>query len=312
MIYIVGAGYMAREYAQVLKSLGEEFLVIGRSEKSVNDLKVELDIQTIAGGLSDFIKSAPPVPEFAIVCTPIDSLATITMELLSFGVRKILVEKPGALSATALLEIKKKANFENSTVLIGYNRRFYQSTLALEEHLKNENLIAANFEITEWSHVIEEFPCADSVKQKWVLANTSHVIDLVIHVTGHFKELVSFSSGRLLWHDSASRFVGSGVSENGVLISYHGYWDGPGRWSAEFVTTKNRYIFSPMEKLQVQKIGSVAVETDEKIDYSIDEQFKPGLYLQTVAFLNGNDEKLCSINEQLQSFPIYEKIANYN
>ena len=39
--------------------------------------------------------------------------------------------------------------------LIGYNRRFYQATLALEEKLKEEELVAANFEITEWSHRIE-------------------------------------------------------------------------------------------------------------------------------------------------------------
>lgn len=302
---------MAQEYVKVLKALDEKFLVIGRSKKSVESLKSEFGIEAISGGLNEFLKECPPIPDFAIVCTPIDTLTSITLELLSFGIKNILVEKPGSLSLKDLTAIKEKSQLKKSQVSIGYNRRFYQATLALEEKLKNEDLIAANFEITEWSHVIDDFSYDNSVKQRWILSNTSHVIDMVMHITGQFKELVSFTSGNLPWHCSASRFVGSGVCENDVLISYCGYWDGPGRWSVEFVTTKNRYIFKPMEKLQVQKIGSVNVEFDKTVDYSTDEQFKPGLYLQTLAFLNKQNGKLCTIDEQIEAFPIYQKIGNY-
>ena len=311
MIYIIGAGYMAREYARVLIALDESFLVIGRGEKSVELLKAELGTDVVSGGLSKFIASKGEVPDSAIVCTPVDSLAAITMELLSFGVKKILLEKPGALLVSELLNINEKSKQENSNVLIGYNRRFFQATIALEKHLEKEQLIASNFEITEWSHRLIDDPSPDSVKQKWVLANTSHVIDLVMHVTGQFKELATFTSGSLSWHDSASRFVGSGISDKGILISYSGYWDGPGRWSVEFITTENRYIFSPMEKLQVQRLGSVSVEFDELVDYTLDEEFKPGLYLQTKSFISNVHDKFCTIDEQVASFSIYNKIAKY-
>lgn len=302
---------MAREYSRVLKALNETFLVIGRGEKSVNQLRSELDVEAVSGGLSHFIEQNKQTPETAIVCTPVETLAIVTMELLRFGVKKILLEKPGSLSEQELKAMKTLASENNATVLIGYNRRFYQSTLALEEKLKEEKLVAANFEMTEWSHVIADDNSPEVVKQKWVLANSSHVIDLVMYITGQFKELASFSSGSLSWHDSASRFVGSGVSDNGVLISYCGYWDGPGRWSAEFITTKNRYIFRPMEKLQVQKVGSVAIEFDDSIDYALDEKYKPGLFLQVTSFLSDDYRKFCSLEEQITSFLIYEKIANY-
>ena len=311
MIYIIGAGYMAREYARVLKALDEKFIIIGRSEKSVSKLNFELEVEVVAGGLTQFLLGNNQTPDCAIVCTPVEILASITMELLTFGVKKILIEKPGALSVQELNEIKKLEAEKNSTVLIGYNRRFYQAILALEEKLIEEELIAANFEITEWSHLIEKDLCSDSVKQNWVLANTSHVIDLVMHIAGQFKELATFTAGSLSWHDSASRFVGSGVSSRGVLISYCGYWDGPGRWSAEFVTTQHRYIFRPLEKLQVQKIGSVVIDFDEQINYTLDEIFKPGIYLQTTAFLEGNHQKLCTIEEQIESFKIYNQIGSY-
>lgn len=302
---------MAHEYARVLKALKKNFLVVGRGEASANKLKSDLDVEVFSGGLVHFLSENKQVPDFAIVCTPVDSLAANTMDLLAFGVKKILIEKPGALSIEELDEIKGLEVEKNATVLIGYNRRFYQATLALEEKLKEEELIAVNFEITEWSQRIEDEPYVDMVKQRWVLANTSHVIDLVMHIAGQFKELKAFTTGSLAWHKSAARFVGAGLSDRDVLISYFGYWDGPGRWSAEFITTKNRYIFRPIEKLQIQKIGSLAIEFDNTVDYSIDEHFKPGLYLQTEAFLSEYNAKLCSIDEQLLAFSIYNDIANY-
>jgi predicted dehydrogenase len=311
MIYIVGAGYMAREYSRVLKALKERFIVIGRGEETVDKLKSELNIDSVSGGLSNFLLNNKQVPDCAIICTPVETLASITKELLTFGVKKILIEKPGAISIQELNEIKVLEAEKSATVLIGYNRRYFQATLALEEKLKEEELVAANFEMTEWSHIIENEPCSDCVKQRWVLANSSHVIDLVLHIAGQFKEITTFTSGSLDWHKSAARFVGSGVSEKGILISYCGYWDGPGRWSAEFITTKNRYILRPMEKLQVQALGSVSVKFDENVDYELDEKFKPGLYLQTIAFLSKDHHKLCSLDEQISSFSVYNDIANY-
>lgn len=312
MIYLVGAGYMAREYSKVLLSLNEPFVVIGRGESAVQGLIQELGVNAVSGGLTKYLNENDSIPAAAIVCAPVEFLPSIAIELIEFGVKKILLEKPGALSIGELKQIKAKADSFGSLVLIGYNRRFYQSTIALRERLKNETLIASNFEMTEWAHLIADEPYANEVKQKWVLANTSHVIDLVTFITGGFKELSSYFSGSLPWHDKASRFVGSGISESGVLISYCGYWDGPGRWSAEFVTTENRYIFRPMEKLQIQKLGSVSINYDESIDYSLDSQFKPGLYLQTSSFLSNAPENFCSLDEQISNFSTFEKIANYS
>lgn len=312
MIYIVGAGYMAREYSKVLQSMSEPFIVIGRGSSAVKELIDDLGVEAISGGLTKYLSENHMVPDAAIVCTPVETLASMTIELIEFGVRKILLEKPGALSIEDLEKIKRRAADVNALVVIGYNRRFYQSTISLKERLKKETLIAANFEMTEWSHIIEAESCEAEVKQKWVLANTSHVIDLVTHIVGNFKELSTYSSGSLPWHNKSSRFVGSGRSDKGILISYCGYWDGPGRWSAEFVTTQSRYIFRPMEKLQVQKLGSVAMDFDESIDYSLDKKFKPGLYLQASSFLSGDYINFCTLDEQISSFSFYEKIANYS
>ena len=66
-----------------------------------------------------------------------------------------------------------------------------------------------------------------------------------------------------------------------------------------------------MEILQVQKKGSVKINPVKNIDYDLDERFKPGLFLQTKAFLNGDYANFCSLEEQISSFEIYNRIANY-
>ncbi|WP_232060924.1 hypothetical protein [Vibrio taketomensis] len=66
-----------------------------------------------------------------------------------------------------------------------------------------------------------------------------------------------------------------------------------------------------MEKLQIQKLGSVAVEFVE-IDDSLDNEYKPGLYKQTEAFLSGDVSNLCTLSDQKQHIDLYSRIAGYN
>lgn len=312
MVYIFGAGYMGKEYARILHSLEKEFSIVGNSPKNVESLAGEYSVEGISGGYRQFLENKSFTGMKAINCLPVDALFESTLALIEAGFTSILLEKPGAMSVSELEQIKEAAKRAKSDVVIGYNRRFYQSTLALEKYLLNDPLTAVNFEITEWSHALANDNSAPEIKRKWIYANTSHVIDLVLFELGSVRQLSTFSAGGIDWHPSGARFVGAGISNNDVLISYMGYWDGPGRWSIDFVTKTRRYIFRPMEQLQIQELGSIQVEFDESIDYSLDEEFKPGLYLQTKAFLDSDFTRFCSIQEQIESFDIYAKIGNYS
>ncbi|MCW8877884.1 MAG: Gfo/Idh/MocA family oxidoreductase [Kangiellaceae bacterium] len=313
MILVVGAGYMAREYVRVLKALEQKVLVVGRGESKVKEIREEFNVEAVSGGLELFIKNnSNSAATHAIVCTPVETLSKVTLSLLKYGVKRILLEKPGGGSKEELEQIGKQASESEAEVYIGYNRRFYQSTIEAEKIIKSDGgLTGLSFEITEWSHVIENENVSDIVKQNWMIANTSHVIDLAFHIAGAPLNFSTYSSGKLDWHNSGSRFCGAGITESNTVFNYCGFWDGPGRWSIDFVTRKNRLIFKPMEKLQIQRVGSVAVEMLDNVDYDLDESFKPGLYLQTSAFLARDYSKLCSIEEQLKALSLYEKIANY-
>ena len=138
------------------------------------------------------------------------------------------------------------------------------------------------------------------------MANSSHVVDLAFFLGGKPARISSYKSGALKWHPKGSVFSGAGVSSSGALFSYSANWAAPGRWGVEIMTSKHRLIFRPLEKLQIQNIGSVSIE-EVPIDYKLEKEFKPGLYSQVRAFIS-NKKNIMTIDEQVKSLEYYNKI----
>ncbi len=65
-----------------------------------------------------------------------------------------------------------------------------------------------------------------------------------------------------------------------------------------------------MEKLQIQKRGEIQ-QSFVDIDYSLDEKYKPGLFLQAKYFLEIITEDFCPMEEQYEKYDLYKRIANY-
>jgi len=311
MIWLIGSGGMSVDYAMVLQAQKQEFIVIGRGDVSAAIFEGKTGEKVVIGGLSSFLAPSPEKPSSAIVSVGVEQLYDTTMALLEYGVKNILVEKPGGLETLEIEKLKIKSAEKNAHVFIAYNRRFYSSTIKAQELIALEGGVTSfNFELTEWSHVIENLDKPTTVLSKWFLANSTHVADMAFFLGGAPQEITCYTSGRLSWHPSASNFSGAGVSKGGALFNYGANWNSAGRWSVEVLTSENRYIFRPMESLMVQKRGSIKQEVVE-IDDDLDTRFKPGLYLQVEAFLNNHIERLCSLDEQLSLFPVYEEMASY-
>ena len=312
-LWLVGSGLMSIEYSKVLNGLKVNYIVIGRGEKSANFFKEKTNKGVATGGLSIFITKQTYIPKYAIVSVNVESLYETTIQLLNYGVKNILVEKPGALFKEQLLELEKLAINYNSNLFIGYNRRFLSSVIMMRKLIKSRNEIKSlHFEFTEWSHLIEKLDKSDLVLNNWFIANSTHVIDLAFFLAGNPIKIASFVSGTTSWYKRGSIFVGSGITERDALFSYGSNWKSPGRWSLYFCTDKNRYLFSPMEKLQIQNIGSVKREFVE-IDYEeliLDELYKPGLYIQVQKFISGDYKDLCTIKEQVEIMGVYEIMQN--
>lgn len=310
-ILLVGAGYMAKEYAKVLKALGQELTVIGRGKETAVDFEQTLKIPVVVGGIEDYIRASRIIPRHAIVTVDAQYLYDVTRKLLEAGVQNLLVEKPGALTITDIERLETTAEKRKSNVFIAYNRRFYSSTIKAKEMTKDDGgCLSFVFEFTEWSHIVKDLKKSEVEKTKWFVANSTHVVDLAFYLGGKPKEIQCFTSGRLDWHPSASIFAGAGITCAGALFSYSANWTSPGRWGVEVLTAKHRLILRPLEELRLQNLGSVDIERVELED-ELDKQYKPGLFRQTKSFLEGEHAHLKPLCEQVNDLKLYYRMAGY-
>lgn len=311
-VWLIGAGPMAQDYIKVLEGLNTNFIVVGRGQETAQKCEEATGCEVVIGGLESFLSDKPEVCSHAIVSVGVEKLYEATKVLLAYGIKNILVEKPAGLHRHEFEDLVSLTKEKNANVFVAYNRRFYAAVLNAQEIIKEDGGVTSfNFEFTEWGHVIAPLQKAEGVKEKWFLGNSTHVVDLAFFLGGKPKEICSFTNGNLDWHPAASVFSGAGKSDKNALFSYHANWESAGRWSVEVLTKEHRLILRPMEKLQIQKRGSIAQDFVESVDYALDEEYKPGLYLQTKIFLDNQSESFCTIEDQSKMLNIYNKIANY-
>jgi predicted dehydrogenase len=309
-LWLIGASPMAQDYARVLKALEVSFKVIGRGESSAKDFESALKIPVQTGGIETALQNEAP-PETAIVAVGIEQLAFVTTQLLRAGTKRVLLEKPGGMNLEELQNLQSEAQSKEAEVWLAYNRRFYQATRKAQEIiLADGGATSCHFEFTEWSHKIREIEGKTEIKAAWLLANSSHVIDLAFHLGGWPKDWQCWSSGTLDWHPASARFSGAGVTEQDVNFSYFADWEAPGRWGVEVLTRKNRLILRPMEQLQITPLGTVKVES-VPLEDRLDHDFKPGLYRQTEAFLQKDATNFCTLEKQVKHTELYSEMAGY-
>ena len=310
-LWLIGAGQMAQDYVQVLKALQTPFKVIGRGKDSAVTFESAMGISVQTGGIEKALQKEQP-SETAIVAVGVDQLASVSSKLLQAGTKRILLEKPGGMNLKELQKLLLEAQSQHAKVWLAYNRRFYEATRKAQEIIQEDGgVTSCHFEFTEWSHRIRELEGKTDIKAVWFLANSTHVVDLAFHLCGWPSSWQSWSAGTLDWHPAAARFSGAGVTEQGVLFSYFADWEAPGRWGVELLTRNNRIILRPMEQLQLIPLGSLQV-MPVNLDDRLDHVFKPGLYRQTEAFLNGDTVDFCTLQEQVEHTKLYSEMAGYS
>jgi predicted dehydrogenase len=309
-VVLFGAGPMAMDYAKVLKHLDTNFTVVGRSSAGTEKFQEQTGIAAIANGVSGWLGKGNTNAEYGIIAINCETLATAAIELMDAGIRKILLEKPAGLTAPEIHAVCEHAKKTDTRIFVAYNRRFYASVIEAKKLIADDGeVLSFNFEFTEWCDDIADKLKHSDTGKNWFLANSSHIVDMAFYLGGEPKELHTCTAGGNDWHPTATVFAGAGVTHSGALFSYQANWDAPGRWGVEVLTRKHRYIFRPVEKLQIIKHNSVTAESVD-IDDRLDLKFKPGLYQQTKSFLNEDSSApLLNIHEHYEkATTCYEKI----
>lgn len=304
---LVGAGNMSIQYAKVLEELKVDYSVISRGTDNAALFEEEMGRKVMVGGLEKKYESLVTKPTHAIVATNMESLESNALYLLEKEIKHLLIEKPGSVSARGFKNISNLSQVKESKTYIAYNRRFYSSVIEAEKRIQLDGgLKSFLFEFTEWGHYIKELEKSEFDLNNWFIGNSTHVIDMAFAFGGKPRELSSYVSGDSKWHPKGIIYTGAGITEKDILFSYHANWEAPGSWKLELLTNQYRYIFRPLEKLKIQKLGSLKVE-HVNIDDSLDIKFKAGIYEQVRAFLfsTTHSSRLLSINDALGMMDIY-------
>lgn len=311
-VLLFGPGEMGVEYFKVLKSLGVGICsVVGKSDLSIQKFYTQTGFDSTIHKFSSWKRGVNLKIQYAIVAVSIEELFKVVMDVMDFGIKRILVEKPGALTIKQIRTMRQRARQTRTKIYVAYNRRFYSSVLSAQKIIKKDGGVKSfHFEFTEWSHLVQNEVKNKDVKNKWFMSNSSHVVDLAFYLGGLPRRMHCHVAGSLDWHKSAAIFAGAGRTKSGALFSYHANWDAPGRWGVEIQTKNYRLIFRPLEELKLQRKASVEIEAVD-IDDALDKEYKPGLFLQTRAFLNGEAVNLKTLEEQVNDFEIYYQMANY-
>lgn len=311
---VIGAGKMGAAHLQALAALRPEALAAWAPSERRRETVEALGAQFFHGSLETALDVF--LPTHVIVASPVETLTPISLKVIAAGVRHLLVEKPVVLNSTEGALLRAAVEGNGVHLHVGYNRRFYSSIRTALQMIAGagEEIESITFEFNEVlpdpSGPVNHAP---AVRERWLLANSLHVIDSAMFPVGlPDLSLSSFvSSGALAWHPAGSAFVGSGLTVRGKPFAYHANWAGPGRWGFEWVTPSARYVFRPLEKLSIMKRGSFSLE-DIQLDDDLDRRFKPGVYLQNLAFLSGDKAAgLVSLDHALGLVLLGEAMAHY-
>jgi len=311
-VLIIGAGYIAEEYAKALFLMGiKNVTIVSKSQKSSSKICISYGFKPLFGGYENTLSDLPKM-DLVIVATSVLTLLPAAQYALETGQTNVLIEKPGSIYFQELSTLSSK--FPKSIIRIAYNRLQYPNFHFLKDLVADEGgITSCTFTFTEWLDRIDLTKYPTQILERWGIANSLHVISMAFELIGLPKTLTSYQSGNLDWHPSGSIFTGSGISEKNIPFSYHADWNSSGRWGIEIMTNSNSYRLIPLEELYLCKKNSTLWE---KVPFEIPyPNLKQGLAEQLCLMLDTDSKyhnNLVSLEKSIQFNKICEQIFGYS
>jgi predicted dehydrogenase len=174
-ILLIGVGRMGLEYARILKDTGIQFIPIGRGLESAQNFMEKTGVHVKTGGIENYLDNTSDKPETAIITVNVPDLYFHCRNILLKGFKRILLEKPGALTIEEVDDLRKIALEKKADVFVAYNRRYLESVREARKIISNDGgVLSFQFEFTEWSDRVEVFEADPREKEFWFLSNSSH------------------------------------------------------------------------------------------------------------------------------------------
>lgn len=288
-VAVVGAGSIAQRHLQVLTAHpGCEVVLL-----------CDLDPVTRAEtakrfGIPEQVDTTKAVVQrddidAVFVLVSVTAMATVAAEFLQAGLPTFL-EKPPGLYSTDTAWLVELAERWGVTAMVGLNRRFYASHLAVQQRLVHHTPLAT---VTVEAHEDlaripgrwrskrgSKIPAA--VLRRWAIANGIHALDLLRFFGGEVDEVYSavqarFEQGFPDAHTAVLRFA-DGTHGRALMD-----WMAPGSHRFELRGVGMRATSEPgFGATVLAQRGEAEVRLEPDAD---DLKFKPGFWKQDSAFL---------------------------
>jgi predicted dehydrogenase len=306
-VAIIGAGWMARQYATALSCMKvKDVVVISKSDSKAAELCSEFGFKYLTGGYERHLAGMKKM-DLVIVATPIEHLLPAAMLAAKHGQQNILIEKPGSLYSQELASAARKLK-KGQQIRVAYNRLAYPNLHKLKGLVEKEGgITSCRFTFTEWVHTIDFTKEKKEVYARWGIANSLHVISMAFELAGTPKEMSTYRQGGFRWHPSGSVFAGAGITDRGAAFSYHADWNSAGRWGVEVMTEENAYRLMPLEELYVCRKGSV---NWEKVPFEVGfPGVKQGVAEEISVMLEGEPLLLSAGTVSLEKAASFNRVA---
>lgn len=278
---LVGYGRIAPKHLEVFRALGCEWAACCDHTEANRRRAVESgDFRTTYASVGEMLKADKI--DGIIVCPSFDQVYDVAAEAMPFGV-PMLLEKPPGTRHEQCRRLQDLAEKHRTPIMVGLNRRRYSVVeRAIADAGGRDNITAV---FIEWSE--DPWYLRDKRKFRpeqvagWIYGNSLHGLDLLTFLAGDIAQPTVHA--RNFGEPCRWMMALQGVSDRGVLASFHSTWDSPSRWRVVFCTPHRRYTFAPLESCSVMERDAKEPRTIEPDE--IDRQFKPGFHPQAVSFL---------------------------
>ncbi len=309
-IVIIGSSDIVKDHINAFKRIKFKITAIASSRLNSKNSKIiakKYNIKKIYNHWKQMLQNE--LFDGILIASKIEATYSIMKYALIFN-KPILVEKPVSMRSDI---IKKLIKNNNKLVMVGYNRRCYESVVYLKNFIKKtkEKLII-NITIPERSEI------------KFFYSNSVHIIDIIHFIFGKLKMIKNI---KILKKNKIGGFISLLTSKKGHVINIIGNWNSADNFSINLYIKNMKLTLCPLEILTIYKGIKIKEPTElipirrymPKILKIIstakhNKKIKPGFHQQALDFhyliknnkLKNNSAKLI---DSLNNIQLCEKIA---
>lgn len=295
----IGSSSISDFHISALKKNGFNIAALGTTINSENSRelckKYGLNDKYCKGGWEEVLKDDL---DAYIVCIKIEKTLEVLEKILEKG-KPVLVEKPISFSLKSLEKIKNNRFVEN--IFVGYNRRYYKTSLDLKNLCNDSSGGTVLVNIPDSCYGIKQF-----------ISNGCHMIDLTRYLLGDFEivhKIIKLNSQK----NDIDYFSALCRNKKWTII-FNAHSLLPSNFSITINSAKNVFELKPIEKLTIYEGMQIIEPTKEdplrkyapKVKYSFTEDcsYKPGfdlMYNNFRLFIEDRKFNYCDFNDAYQT-----------